>query len=179
MRGSTISSCVMDGGKALAGARGQPRERLGFAVAVTALQALAGIFFVIDSLIDTQLEPAGAGAAMSWLEAGIALALLAGVALGARLTRQMLRQARERERVIALARGAVAEFIAGRFAEWGLSAAESDVALFALKGCTIAEIAGLRRSAEGTVRAQLSQVYAKAGVSTQSMLIALVFEELV
>jgi hypothetical protein len=44
-------------------------------------------------------------------------------------------EADERERVITVARGAVAEVVAQRFAEWALSAAESDVALFALKGC--------------------------------------------
>lgn len=156
----------------------EARKRLRFAVAVTLLQAAAAIFFVADSLIDTQLPPARLPSAMSWMEAGIALALLAGVALGAAVTRRLVLEARERERVIAVARGAVADVIAARFKEWALTASESDVALFALKGCTIAEIARLRSSAEGTVRAQLSQVYAKAGVSSHALLMALFFDEL-
>ena len=65
-----------------------------------------------------------------------------------------------------------------RFADWGLSSAEADVALFALKGCSIAQIAALRDAAQGTVRAQLSQVYAKAGVSSQPMLMSLFLDDL-
>ena len=60
-----------------------------------------------------------------------------------------------------------------------MSRAERDVATFALKGCTIGEIAALRGSAEGTVRAQLSQVYAKAGVSSHALLMATFLDELV
>ena len=86
---------------------------------------------------------------MSWFEAGIAAALFVGVLLGALQTRRLFLEADERERVITVARGAVAEVVAQRFAEWALSAAESDVALFALKGCTIAEISRMRGSAEG------------------------------
>jgi DNA-binding CsgD family transcriptional regulator len=168
----------MDTPTAFAEDRLRSRKRLRFVVGVTLLQVVAAVFFVADSLVDTQLPPARLPSAMSWLEAGIALALLAGIALGALLTRRMVLEARERERVIAVARGAVAEVVAERFSEWRLTASESDVALFALKGCTIAEIARLRGSAEGTVRAQLSQVYAKAGVSSQAMLMALFFEEL-
>jgi len=43
------------------------------------------------------------------------------------------------------------------------SAAQADVAMFALKGCTVAEIADIPSAAQGMVRAQLSQVYAKRG----------------
>lgn len=59
-----------------------------------------------------------------------------------------------------------------------LTAAECDVALFALKGCDAAEIARLRGAAQGTVRAQLSQVYAKAGVTSQAGLVSLFLEDL-
>jgi DNA-binding CsgD family transcriptional regulator/uncharacterized protein YneF (UPF0154 family) len=155
------------------------RSRLRFVVSVTLLQVLAAGFFVADSLVDTQLPPAQLPSDMSWFEAGIAAALFVGVLLGALQTRRLFLEADERERVITVARGAVAEVVAQRFAEWALSAAESDVALFALKGCTIAEISRMRGSAEGTVRAQLSQVYAKAGVSSQALLMATFFDELI
>jgi DNA-binding CsgD family transcriptional regulator len=52
------------------------------------------------------------------------------------------------------------ELVTQRFAEWGLTAAEADVALFALKGFDTAGIAELRGAAHGTVSAQLAQVYA-------------------
>ena len=168
----------MDMISAHADTTGPTRRRLRFAVLVVVLQVLAALFFVADSIVDAQLLPGEEGPGLSWLEVGIALALLAGISLGAWLTRRLFIEARERERVVAVARGALAEVITARFAEWQLSAAETDVALFALKGCSITEIAGLRGSAEGTVRAQLSRVYEKAGVSSQTMLVALFVEEL-
>lgn len=154
-------------------------RRLRIAVAATALQVLASAFFIADSaqevLFGHHREAAGG---FNWLEVGVALALLLGIMLGARLTRRLFNEARDRERLIATARGALSRVIAARFAEWRLSPAEADVALFALKGCSISEIAALRNSAVGTVRAQLSQVYGKAGVSSQTMLVALFIEEL-
>ena len=156
----------------------RPQGRLRFAIATVILQALAALFFFGDALLDAGPGPQEEAAGLNGLEVGVALALVAGIVMGAWLTRRLFLEARERERVIAIARGALAEVIADRFAEWKLSAAEIDVALFALKGCSIAEIAGLRGSAEGTVRAQLSQVYAKASVTSQSMFVALFVEDL-
>ena len=153
-------------------------RRLRYAIAIVVLQVLAGLFFIVDSITGIELSPGGILADFSWLEVAIAVVMLTGIALGARLTRQLMIEARDRERVIATAQGALAEVIAARCGEWRLSAAETDVAMFALKGCTIAEIARMRGSAEGTVRAQLSQVYAKAGVSSQPTLVALFVEEL-
>lgn len=88
-------------------------------------------------------------------------------------------EVRERDRVIAVAQGDLASMVAERFGQWSLSKGERDVALFALKGCSIAQIAGMRGSAEGTVRAQLSQIYGKAGVSSQVHLMAAIFEDLI
>lgn len=154
------------------------RLRLRQAIAILVLQLLAGAFFVMDAIADVELAPGGALTGLSQLEIAVAAALVAAIVMGAALTRQLFFEAGEREQVIAIARGALAEVIAARFAEWRLSGAETDVALFALKGSSIAEIAAMRGSAEGTVRAQLSQVYAKAGVSSQPMFVALFVEEL-
>jgi len=65
-----------------------------------------------------------------------------------------------------------------KFQGWGLSASEAKVALFAPKGFQVAEIARLRGLASGTIRSQLSQVYTKAGVNSQLMLLALFFDDL-
>ena len=154
------------------------RRRLRQAFAILALQSLAGAFFVMDSIADVELAPGGALSGLSGLEIAVAVALVAAVVMGAVLTRQLFFEARKREQVIAIARGALAEVVTARFAEWRLSGAETDVALFALKGCSIAEIAVLRGSAEGTVRSQLSQIYAKAGVTSQTMFVALFVEDL-
>jgi DNA-binding CsgD family transcriptional regulator len=65
-----------------------------------------------------------------------------------------------------------------RFAEWGLTAAERDVALFAIKGLSIAEVAKLRSTSEGTVKAQTNAIYRKAGVTGRPQLLSLFIEDL-
>tara|TARA_R110000824_G_scaffold211072_1_gene396998 strand:- start:9561 stop:10202 length:642 start_codon:yes stop_codon:yes gene_type:complete len=148
------------------------------ALAIVALQAIAAIFFLLDS-VDEIILQISAGIDLAVVaECVIAIALLAGVVLGARHTRKLMTEARRRESALAVARGALAEMLNLRFAEWQLSASERDVALFAIKGCSVAEIAILRSTAAGTVRSQLSQIYAKAGVTSQSMLISTFIEEL-
>lgn len=72
----------------------------------------------------------------------------------------------------------LANVLQDRFAEWGLTKAEADVTLFALKGCDAAEIARLRGTTAGTVRAQLSRAYGKAGVGSHAALVSLFIEDL-
>ncbi|MBN8485173.1 MAG: hypothetical protein J0L50_10385 [Sphingomonadales bacterium] len=155
---------------------GKRRDRqIMLVAAVVVVQAVAAVFFVADALGDAAEDGLTDHIV---IEALIAIALLAGVGLGAWHTRVLLAEARRRERALAVASGALADHIAQRFADWGLTGAESDVALFALKGCDAAEIAAMRGAAQGTVRAQLSQVYAKAGVTSQAGLVSLFLEDL-
>lgn len=151
------------------------RKATGISILV-ALQALACGFFLVDLAGDVLAEGLGAHLLV---EAMAAAALVAAVVLGALQVRGLIAAARRDEAAVATAKGALAELIRERFAQWQLTAAEADVALFALKGFDISEIAAFRGSAAGTVRAQLARVYAKAGVVSQSGLIALFLEELV
>ena len=68
--------------------------------------------------------------------------------------------------------------IESQFAAWGLSAAEADVAGLLLKGASVREIAGLRRTSEATIRQQAQNVYRKSGMSTRSELAAFFLEDL-
>lgn len=143
---------------------------------IVVAQSGACLFFIADALSDDKgVQDKGTS---NVLEFGVALALMAGIVLGAVYLLRLVREIRTRAALVAIASGSLSRIIADRFAEWGLSGAEADVALFALKGCSIQDIAQLRSSALGTVRAQLSQVYAKAGVSSQSMLMSLFLEDL-
>ncbi len=151
---------------------------LRFVAAVVALQAAAAIYFLVDGVNDVLHAGSDMTTLEASLEALVALGLLAGVVLGVFAIRAAAREARETERALDLARGALAEAIDLEFARWGLTASEADVALFALKGCTVEQIATMRASAQGTVRAQLSQVYAKAGVNSQAALMATIMEDL-
>lgn len=156
-------------------ARSIERKATGIGLLV-ALQALACAFFLADLVGDIAGEGIGLHLAIEGLAAA---ALLIAVVLGALQVRGLIAAARRDEAAVAAGQGALADLIGLRFDEWQLTAAEADVALFALKGCDIGEIAALRGSAAGTVRAQLARVYAKAGVDSQSGLIALFLEELI
>ena len=61
---------------------------------------------------------------------------------------------------------------------WQLSAAEKEIAFLLLKGLSLREIAGLRGTAEKTVRAQSAAVYAKSGLSGRTELSAFFLEDL-
>lgn len=143
---------------------------------VVALQALAATFFLVDLAGDLASEPVGSHLLVEGLAA---VALLVAVVMGAIQIRHLVNSARADEAAVAVARGALAQLIQLRFAQWHLTPAEADVALFALKGCDVAEIAAMRGSAAGTVRAQLARIYAKAGVPTHTALLALFVDELI
>ncbi len=165
--------------KTLAATRdGAASRKIALPFAILIVQAVAAAYFVVDG-VDDLLSEATQGVGLEVvMECLVAFALLAGVVMGSRYIRQIHRELRRKEQSLAKARGALADHIATRFAEWSLSPGESDVALFALKGLDIAEIARLRATAPGTVRSQLSQIYAKAGVSSQAMLVSLFIEDL-
>jgi len=153
-------------------------RRIAGPIAILALQSLAAIYFVVDG-IDDLIAQTGHGFSLEIaMECVAALALLGGVVMGSRHVGRITEELRRKDRALANARGALAEHIALRFEEWGLTPGEEDVALFALKGCDVAEIARLRGAAAGTVRSQLSQIYAKAGVNSQAMLVSLFIEDL-
>ncbi|MCC6940475.1 MAG: hypothetical protein IT551_02530 [Novosphingobium sp.] len=138
-------------------------------------QAFGAVFFVADAVGDIQAGGWGTHVAIETL---VSFALLAGIGFGLFQVRNLLAEARRREEALAVASGALADHIRARFDQWHLTEGEADVALFALKGCNVAQIAELRGTAEGTVRAQLTKVYAKAGVSSQTGLVSLFFEDL-
>jgi DNA-binding CsgD family transcriptional regulator len=148
-------------------------------VASLAIQAVATTYFVIDGVDDALAQLSVGINGELIMECLVALALLLAVVVSARQLRQSLAEAKRLDEALQTARGSMADLLQARFAEWGLSGSEAEVALFALKGCSISEIAGLRNTAEGTVRSQLSQVYAKANVTSQAMLIGHFIEELV
>lgn len=153
-------------------------RRVAAPLAIVALQSVAAIYFVVDG-VDDLLGQISQGFSLEIvMECLIAFALLGGVVMGSRYIGRITREMRWKDQSLATARGALADHIAFRFQEWGLTPGEGDVALFALKGCDVAEIARLRGAATGTVRSQLSQIYAKAGVSSQAMLVSLFIEDL-
>lgn len=147
---------------------------------ILAIQAVSAFFFVSDilsSILGLRATP------ISWhvrelIEIGAAVGLLLGLVLGAIALQRSIRARRQAEAALRRASGAFMDLLAERFAEWGLTPAEADVALFAIKGMNTAEIAGLRQTSEGTVKAQTAAIYRKAGVSGRSQLLSLFIEDL-
>ncbi|SOC15378.1 helix-turn-helix transcriptional regulator [Rhodobacter maris] len=151
------------------------RRHAAILAAVVLVQAVAVLFFVGDATADIARDGPGPE---TLFEGFIAFALSSGVAVGGWQLRRALETQRAQARALDVARGALAEVIEAQFSRWGLTPAERDVALFALKGLDVAEIADLRGAATGTVRAQMARVYAKSGVSGRAQFAALFVEDL-
>lgn len=105
--------------------------------------------------------------------------LTAGVAY---LSFAQLRSYMDRQRKEKLAPGAgepiAKETVILRYAaEWGLSQAEADVAIFVVKGFSNSEIAEMRGSAPATIKSQLGRIYQKTGLDSRYQLIAFVTDE--
>ena len=139
------------------------------------LQTLCAVFFVADVVADVRLV----GFDLHTLfEAVVALVLTLSLVFVAVEMRYTLERVERAEIAASAASGAFAELISTYFERWGLTPAESEVALLALKGFDIAEIADLRGAATGTIRAQLARIYTKADVSNRSQLVSLFIEDL-
>ena len=148
-------------------------------IALIAVQSICAAFFLWDVLAD--IEPDGLRALANLhisIEAMAALALISGIVFETRSLMRLLRRKAHLEDQVSVASGALHELILDHFERWSLTPAESDVAMFAIKGFSIAETAKLRGSAEGTVKAQLNAVYRKAGISGRGALLGLLIDDL-
>ena len=112
------------------------------------------------------------------LEIGAVLGLVFGAFLSTVVLTRILRRQKRAEDQLRQVSGAFMELMQARFSDWGLTVAERDVALFAIKGLSTLEIASLRGTAEGTVKAQTNAIYRKAGVNGRPQLLSLFIEDL-
>lgn len=143
--------------------------------AFTIAQGVAAVFFVADAVRDLALIPLGPH---SVIEGFVALVLVLGIFFGGWQLRRTLERMRDQARALDTARGDFLQVVEKQFTAWGLTPAERDVGLLALKGLDVAEIAAARGAAQGTVRAQLTRIYAKAGVSGRAQFAAWFVEDL-
>jgi DNA-binding CsgD family transcriptional regulator len=147
---------------------------------VVGVQVICTLFFVWDivaGVAGLRREP------MAWetrelLEMGAAVGLVLGVMLGAILLARTIIRNRAVEGRLRQVSGAFAALLEERFGQWGLTRSERDVAWFTIKGLSIAEIARLRGTSEGTVKAHSNAIYRKAGVSGRTQLLSLFIEDL-
>lgn len=148
---------------------------------VVLVQLLCALFFVGQIAISVLGLPFGP---IAWtyyelIEIGAAVGLIMGSVFGALALRMARRRSMEAEAALKRAQSAFKDVLEMRFTDWDLTAAERDVALFAIKGYSTQDIANLRGVSEGTIKAQSNAIYRKAGVSGRAQLLSLFIDELV
>lgn len=148
--------------------------------AIFLVQAVCAVIFISDvlsSVIGFEQQP------LPWelrelMEVGAAIGLILGLVFGGLAMRQVIRERNDAHERLRRASGAFGDLLLEKFTDWGLTPAERDVALFAIKGMSTAEIALLRKTSEGTVKAQTNAIYRKAGVTGRSQLLSVFIEDL-
>jgi DNA-binding NarL/FixJ family response regulator len=115
----------------------------------------------------------------TWAELLAVGALIVGAWLAVAELRKLIARNIRVERELDAACGAFQSVIERHFEIWGLSKAEKDVALLSIKGMSNTEIARMRVTREGTIKAQSAAIYRKAGVSSRADLISAVIEDLI
>ena len=112
------------------------------------------------------------------VETVVTIALFLSLAFTANELRQILRRQNQLEDQIKVASGAFAEVLEARFHAWSLTSAEREVAILAIKGFSIAEMADLRDTKQGTIKAQCASVYRKADVAGRVQLLSVFLDDL-
>ena len=155
-------------------------ERGIFIWLVVFVQVFCALFFMLDltsSLTGTTWF------FISWqsrelLSVAASVGLILGAILGVRAVLRARVHSDRAEQAIRTASGAFNEVVEEHFADWGLTPAEKEVAWLSIKGFSTSEIAKIRNTSEGTVKAQGNGIYRKAGVSGRTQLLSILVEDL-
>lgn len=104
-----------------------------------------------------------------------------GLAFAVRILQlEMRRWSEEKMRTqatIAILRGEFHKVVVQRFSDWALTPAERDIAILILKGMSGVEISSARTTATGTVRAQTTAIFRKAGVKSRTEFLSVFLDE--
>lgn len=131
------------------------------------IQITAAVFIVLEAFVEL-LD--GAGRWHPVAEAPIALALCIGIAFVMRDLAAALHKTRDQQRKLELVAEEFTKVVTNFFDRWNLTPSEREVAYLSLKGHEVKEIARLRQTAEGTIRAQLTRIYEKSGTANRAQL---------
>ncbi len=139
-------------------------------------QVACAVFFIYDVIHDA--SELGVPFSALWPEFLATVGLIIGILFEIRGLLGLLRKQQHMEQGLNVAAGALSDLMNGYFGEWGLTAAEQDVATFVIKGYSISEIGTFRGSAEATVKTHLNAIYRKAKVAGRAQLVSLLVEDL-
>ncbi len=141
------------------------------------------VFFVFDATSDiyervvARKTPGFLDLTHLFFELFSAAALILAVRVLVHQLRWLQARNTEQAQSLEFLRGEFAGFTQGKFDEWSLTSAERDIAMYMLKGLSTAEIAAARSTAEGTVKAQTSNIFRKTGVASRMELMSLFMDE--
>ena len=154
--------------------------RLTAFILLLVLQAVCALVFLADILLSAFgiYDAPLAWSTRELLEMGAGLGLLLGLVLGGILVLRSVRDLHRAEARLDQASAAFVDLLNARFDQWGLTAAERDVAMFAIKGLSVQDMARLRATSEGTIKAQTASIYRKANVTGRPQLLSLFIEDL-
>jgi DNA-binding CsgD family transcriptional regulator len=144
------------------------------------VQAVCAFVFVADILLSViGFFPVPiAWTTRELMEIGALIGLLLGLVSAGILVWKSFQELHRAKARIERASATFTDVLNARFREWGLTSAERDVALFAIKGLSMQQIAELRDTSEGTVKSQTAAIYRKAGVTGRPQLLSLFIEDL-
>jgi DNA-binding CsgD family transcriptional regulator len=154
--------------------------RAGAFVLLLLVQAICALVFSADillSVVGIYPKPL-AWTTREMMEVGALIGLFPGLISGAILVWRAFADLRRAGARLGRASAAFIDLLKARFDAWGRTGAERDVALFAIKGLSVQEIAALRATSEGTVKAQTAAIYRKAGLTGRPQLLSLFIEDL-
>lgn len=140
-----------------------------------AVQIAAAAFFVADAFAELF---GSRNFSLGVADAPIAFALCIGIFFVARDLRDAARRSHAQKSALDIASGQLALVIDRHFDAWHLTPSERHVAKLSLAGFEVGEIASMRNAASGTVRAQLTRIYAKSGVGNQAQLASVFVQKL-
>lgn len=142
-------------------------------------QFLCVLFFVFDFVREILGIPEEiSGVDLEYLEFFVVLVIVISMVITGRQVLRLRDKSALLEDKLKLASRAFGDILAQNFQQWALTASERDVALLAIKGFGISQIAHMRQTKDGTIKAQLNQIYKKAGVTGRPQLISHFVEEL-
>ncbi|QPM90581.1 helix-turn-helix transcriptional regulator [Pseudooceanicola algae] len=144
------------------------------------VQCLCGAYFLWEILAAILGLPS---VPLRWnvrelVEAGASIGLILGAFLGVRLAFVAQHATHRAENARQITSGEFTSVVDTYFADLGLTGAETEVAWFIVKGISLAEIADLRQTRIGTVKAQCAAIYKKAGVTGKSQLVSQLVEDI-
>ena len=146
-------------------------------IALIGVQTVCALVFLWDVVHDLR-EPISD----SWHivpEAMASVALLIGIGFEVVYLLHLLQRKASLERSVGMASAQIQDIIQFHFDTWKLTASERDVAALMIKGLSISEIASVRGSADGTVKAHLNAIYRKSNARNRAEVLSHIMDALI